>query len=158
MTPLRFLGGLGLGLGLVFSAGCMASRDRAPVSALTPVAGDVRTGQAVWCPRRSMPELAGELIVINPPGPDFLVRFSKDPLCLAQAERQGGRWRVEFAAGTRHRQGRGRLPQWTAWFVLTEALDGATLPKPWTGQVRSTGEFRLSNPRTGESLEGFLTP
>jgi hypothetical protein len=144
-------------LGLLLLAGCASPRDAASRSP-EPLSGEARIGQAVWRPRRQLPELAGELVVVNPPGPDFLVRFSKDPLCLAQAESRDGRWRVEFAAGTRHRQGRGRLPRWTVWLVLADAMEARPLRRPWVGEVTSSGEIRLSNARTGETLEGFLGP
>ncbi|MCC7373127.1 MAG: hypothetical protein IT581_00615 [Verrucomicrobiales bacterium] len=144
-------------VGLIVLAGCTSPRDRSSPPP-TAISGEVRTGQAVWRPRRQMPELAGELVVVNPPGPDFLIRFSKDPLCLVHAESRDGRWRVEFAAGTQHRQGRGRLPRWTAWLILADAMESRPLPKPWTGEVTASGEIQLSNPRTGESLEGFLVP
>lgn len=154
MTLIRWLGCFGL----LLLAGCVTSQDGPPGTPSAPLSGDVQTGQAVWRPRRSLPELAGELVVINPPGPDFLVRFSKDPLCLAQAESRANRWRIEFAAGTRRWKGRGQPPRWTAWSILPAALERAPVPKPWTADLTPSGEFRLSNSRTGESLEGFLTP
>lgn len=118
----------------------------------------LRQGQAVWHPRRHAPEIAGDLIVASHPDGQAFVQFSKSPLTLVSAEKTAYEWQVEFPLQDKRYAGRGKPPSRLSWLVLPEALSGAIPPQPWEWRVEKGGNWRLSNPKTGESLEGYLAP
>lgn len=115
-------------------------------------------GQAVWHPRPDAPELAGELLVATNPQGDFLLSFSKPPMELVIARRTGSFWRVDFPAEQRCFGGRGRASPRLLWLHLPGALAGEELPPALHFESDAGGGWRLSNPRTGETLQGFLAP
>ena len=146
-----------LGLLLVVGlAGCVS-----PAPAL-PAAGtgdwSVRQGQAVWCPRRGGPELAGDLILSTSPSGDFLVEFSKTPLTLVSARRVGARWGVSFPTEGRRIGGRGAGSDRLLWLRLPDALAGRPVPAPLRFATPAPEGWEMENPRTGERIEGFLSP
>lgn len=116
-----------------------------------------QTGQAVWQPRRNAPPLAGELVLARRPGGEFFLQFSKPPLTLVEATRTGPRWRVAFPGFGREYQGRGAGTTRLLWLWLPVALEGGPLPAALTFQ-READRWRLVHARTGESLEGWLSP
>jgi hypothetical protein len=135
--------------------GC-AGPGPSPVPAAT-AEWHTQTGQAIWQARPGAAALAGELVLARRPNGDFLVQFSKPPLTLVEAARTGGRWRVAFPGSARRFHGTGTAPARWLWLWLPAALDGAPLPA--NVHFHRTGEgWRLVNPRTGESLEGYLAP
>lgn len=119
----------------------------------------VRQGQAVWQPRGGMSPIAGELVLATSAGGDFVVEFSKTPLTVARAHRHGPRWQVDFPAQPRRLGGQGSPTTRVLWCWLAPALEGAGLPRGVQfSREAGSGNWRLENTRTGESLEGFLTP
>ena len=141
-------------LGLL-GAGCAA--PPAPSSPAGPLAWPTRAGQAVWQPRRAAPAIAGELVLARGDAGDFVLQFSKPPVPLVEARRTGAHWEVAFPAGGRRVRGRGPGPTRLLWLWLPVALEGGALPRDlgftWEGE-----NWRLVNPRTGESLAGYLAP
>lgn len=125
-----------------------------------PGPGDwtVRQGQAVWCPRREGPELAGDLVLSTRPSGDFLVEFSKTPLTLVSAHRVGARWEVSFPTEGRRIRGRGAGNDRLLWLRLPDALAGKPVPAPLRFAIPGPEGWKMENPRTGERIEGFLSP
>jgi hypothetical protein len=118
----------------------------------------VRQGEAVWKPGRNRPELAGELMAAANQDGDFFVQLAKTPFALATARQADGIWRIEFGAGGYTRGGRGAPPARFVWFELPRFLAGEPLEEGWRSETRPGQRWRLENLRTGESLEGFLSP
>lgn len=116
----------------------------------------IHQGQAVWCPHRGTSGVAADvLLATNPDGRVFL-RFAKTPLPLAVAQKTSLAWQLEFPLRHKRYAGRGAPPDRLIWFILPVALSGAPPPPPWSWHRPGSGNWRLVNPRTGESLEGFF--
>lgn len=151
--------GLRLGLLLLgcggWLGGCTGPHPTPPPPDAAP--WQTRTGQAVWQARRDAPPLAGELVLAQRPGGEFFLQFSKPPLTLVEAARTGTRWRIAFPNADRAYQGRGAGTTRLLWLWLPAALEGGALPKPLSFR-READRWRLLNARTGESLEGWLSP
>jgi hypothetical protein len=116
----------------------------------------VHEGQAVWRPTRKRPELAGDLLLATNTEGDFFIRFAKTPFTLATAREQAGAWQIDFGGGMHVFSGHGSPPRRFAWFQLPGALDGRKPPPPWKFTALPDDSWRLENPHTGESLEGYL--
>lgn len=142
---------------LLLVSGCR-SAEQLPLVDLASPGWNLQHGQAVWKPRESKPELAGELVIGTNTVGDCFVQFTKTPFTLVTAQRVAARWQIEFGAGEFSRRGRGRSPTRCAWFVLPEALATGSVEVPWHFQSPTTGVWRLENTRTGEVLEGYLKP
>ncbi|MEI6783105.1 MAG: hypothetical protein WCQ21_19540 [Verrucomicrobiota bacterium] len=67
-------------------------------------------------------------------------------------------WLIQFPAGNLSFTGHRQPPTRFAWLYLHAALAGEPLPKPLRFQTKPDGGWRLENPRSGETLEGFLAP
>jgi hypothetical protein len=120
---------------------------------------ETRHGQAVWHPRPAAPELAGELMLATNRQGDFVLSFSKPPMDLVIARRSGPAWRIDFPPENRRFGGHGGATTRMLWLHLPEALAGRPLPgKLRFKSDRSGGGWRLENPGTGETIEGFLSP
>lgn len=155
-TPATLRWGPGIGAAaLALLLGC-----RTPSEPAFPAPGGthwhVQQGQAVWCPGRGRPELAGEVLVASASGNRWFTELTKTPLALVTASRSERRWRIAFPGAARRYAGRGAPPKRFLWLYLGPALAGETLPGEVTFERKPEGRWRLANPRTGESLEGFL--
>jgi hypothetical protein len=135
--------------------GCVGAKPSPPPPARAP--WQTQTGQAVWQPRRDAPPLAGELVLARRPGGEFFLQFSKPPLTLVEASRAGPRWRIAFPGFGREYRGRGAGTTRLLWLWLSVALEGGPLPSALTFH-READRWRLVHARTGESLEGWLSP
>ena len=120
----------------------------------------VRQGQGVWKPSSARLELAGEIILATRDDGDYFVQFSKTPLTLAVAQKQGPRWRIDFGQGQRHWSGIGTPPGRFCWFELPLAMSAPAKPLDhgWKLVPRDDGNWLLENSQTGERIEGFLSP
>ncbi len=119
----------------------------------------VRQGQAVWRPKTEGPEIAGELTVAIGASGEYLIEFAKPALPLVRVVRQGERWEIAVP-GRGRRSGTGIPPSAVAgWMRLGDLLTGRPLPAPWRGESGTDGgDWSVENPRTGERIEGFLSP
>lgn len=148
---------LSLLLCLGAGAGC-----RTPIeSSLFTTSGpgwQVQEGQALWRPGRSYPELAGEIVYAHNSDGRSGIQFTKTPLPLVLAQTTPQRWLIQFPPRSLSFGGRGRPPTRFAWLYLPAALAGEPLPQRFQFQRKADGGWRLENSRTGETLEGFLTP
>jgi hypothetical protein len=69
-----------------------------------------------------------------------------------------GHWRIEFGSNEHHWKGRGHPPARFVWFQLPDAIQTGRAGGGWLYFTNENG-WRLANPHTGESLEGyFLAP
>lgn len=118
----------------------------------------VRQGQAVWRPRHGAPELAGDLILSTHPSGDFLVEFSKTPFTLVAAHRVGMRWEASFPTQDRRLGGHGTGSDRLLWLRLPDALAGKPVASPLTFSSTGPERWLIENHRTGERIEGFLSP
>jgi len=146
-----------LAAGAFFGTACR-SIHRMPLVDLSSPGWSVCQGQAVWKPTRTKPELAGELIVATNTAGDFFVQFSKLPFTLATAQRIGAHWQIEFGAGDVAMSGRGRPPSRLAWLELPHAIARGNAARPWQFEGKASNAWLLENPRTGETIEGYLLP
>jgi hypothetical protein len=138
-------------------AGCGAAVHLPPVDLAQPGWRTLQ-GQAVWQPPRHRPEMAGDLLLATNVNGDFFLQFSKTPFTVATAEVSGGKWQIEFGDHEHHWSGRGAPPDLFAWFELPRLLGGAPPAARWQWERRPGGQWRLQNPRSGESLEGRFFP
>ena len=143
--------------GLALLLGCRTPTEPPLANSLGAV-WHVQQGQAIWHPGRGRPELAGELLWASASGGRSFVEFTKTPFSLVLARRDPGRWRVEFPGAGRRFTGRGTPPTRFLWLYLGPALAGEALPGHLKFERRPDGQWDLQNPRSGESLEGYLTP
>lgn len=118
----------------------------------------VQQGQALWRPKRDLPEIGGDLVLAGHDDGRCLIQFDKTPLSLVSAQTTRTQWLIQFPPRRMGFSGRGPGPTRFAWLYLHTALAGEPLPSPLRFERRSDGNWRLENTRTGETLEGFLGP
>jgi hypothetical protein len=142
-------------LALLVAAGCNTAPPMAPVT-LSDAGWTVWNGQAIWRPVRSMPELTGDLtLAVNTNGAAF-VQFSKTiPFAIARLE--GKYWSIEFPPDHRKYSGHRPLPHHFAMLQLPAVARTNAVSRPWT-ESGGMDDWQIDNPRTGETLHGFLAP
>ncbi|HUD47290.1 MAG TPA: hypothetical protein VMR33_10690 [Candidatus Baltobacteraceae bacterium] len=112
-------------------------------------------GQAVWKPGKSIPELAGDVMVAVNSNGNAIVQFSKTiPFATARLDRL--RWQIEFPAGNRLYSGRYPLPSHFAWLQLPALAEGMPLSKPWA-ETGTLDQWQIVNGGAGETLRGYLS-
>lgn len=143
-------------LGLVFLCGCQTA-TQSLFTANGP-GWRVQQGQALWRPESSLPEFGGDLVLARDAAGRCLIQFDKTPMAILSAQLTTNRWLIKFPQREMSFGGRGA--GWTrfAWLYLPAALDGKPLPKNYIFTQKSDGGWRLENSRTGETVEGFLSP
>lgn len=109
-------------------------------------------------PKRSAEGVAGELLIATQADGSCWVQFSKPPFNLVTAQRTPERWHIDFQQGRQRQSGRSAPPPRLIWFQLARALQGESLVTPWQYMREPDNTWRLSNPTTGERLEGYLAP
>jgi hypothetical protein len=151
-------GALGLALLILMpmSFGCRTGGN--PAFTTSGPGWRLREGQALWCPKKQMPEIGGELLVASHEDGRCLTEFSKSPLTLAVAQSGPIGWSIKFPPAGMSFSGAGKPPQRFLWLYLNAALAGKSLPKQIHFQRNSGDRWRLENIRTGESMEGYLAP
>jgi len=141
---------------LVLAAGCQTS-----TTSLFTAAGPgwrVQEGQALWRPRRGYPELAGDLVAVTDQNGRCLLQFSKTPLTLVSAQVTSTNWLIQFPPQEMSFAGRGKPHARFLLLHLPAALASEPLPPPLRFERKPDGNWRLENPRTGETLEGKFFP
>jgi len=147
----------GLWLLVVVGVSCRSVPSLPPADLSAP-GWRLQQGQAVWKPAVNKPELAGELLLATHTNGDFLIQFTKTPMSLTAAHSVSGRWQIEFGSRDYVHRGHGQPPARFVWFQLPRALTGASLGSEWRVGRAATNTWKLENARTGETLEGFLSP
>jgi hypothetical protein len=142
--------------GLMFLCGCQT----APQNLFTAAGPGwhVRQGQALWRPQRGMPEFGGDLVLATDDAGRCLIQFDKTPMAILSAQVTSNRWLINFPQRQMSFSGRGPAPADFSWLYLPGALAGKPLPKELRFERKPDGGWRLENSRTGETVEGFLSP
>ena len=141
---------------LGFLCGCQTATQ-----SLFPAAGPawhVQQGQALWRPQRGLPEFGGDLVLARDDAGHCLIQFDKTPMAILSAQTTSNRWLIKFPQRQMSFSGRGPGPTRFSWLYLPPALAGNPLPKQLHFENKPDGGWRLENSRTGETLEGFLSP
>ena len=118
----------------------------------------IQQGQALWRPERGLPEFGGDLVLASNPDGRALIQFDKTPLSMVFAQTTTNRWLIRFPQRQMSFSGHGLGPTRFAWLYLPAALAGKPLPAPLHFERKPDGNWRLENTRTGEILEGYLSP
>ncbi len=156
-TGVRCLRGVLFALAAMALGGCRTPAPLAPLNLAEP-GWQVRQGQAVWRARPQRPALAGELLVAwNTDGRAF-AQFTKTPFTLLNARLSPTEWAIEFPPERRSYHGGSLPPHQFAWLHLPGALAGGPLPHQLEMVRKDDGGWRLVNRRTGEQIEGYLSP
>jgi hypothetical protein len=148
---------LALLVGLVLSAGCR-SASQAPLFTATGPGWRVQEGQALWRPRRGYPEIGGDVVLASHEDGRCLIQFAKTPMTLVSAQTTGTNWLIQFPPARLSFRGRRQPPTHFGWLYLYAALSGQPLAPPFRFEREPDGGWRLENPRSGETLKGFLAP
>jgi hypothetical protein len=141
---------------LVLACGC-----RTTTQSLFTASGPgwrVQQGQALWRPERGLPQFGGDLVLAGDANGRSLVQFDKTPLAMVFAQTTPDRWLIRFPPRQLGFTGHGPGPTRFVWLYLPAALAGNRLPSPLHFERKPDGGWRLANSRTGETLEGFLSP
>ncbi|MGI8966400.1 MAG: hypothetical protein ACR2H1_09995 [Limisphaerales bacterium] len=123
----------------------------------------IQEGQAVWKPNQKAPEIAGEILAAQNPNGKTVVQFIKSPFPICIAQTTSNAWQIEFPPQNKTFSGRGNPPAKfgplpTGWLQLSRVLAGLPPPTSWSYQKMDETNWRLENKKTGESIEGFLSP
>jgi hypothetical protein len=118
----------------------------------------VHTGQALWCPGRGLPQIAGDLILAGDGHDRHLIQFDKTPISIVSAQVTSHRWLIQFPQAHHSLAGHGAGSTRFIWLYLPAALAGQPLPQPLRFERKPGANWHLENTKTGESVEGFLSP
>jgi len=142
--------------GLVILCGCQT----APKTLFTASGPGwrVQQGQALWRPKRGLPEFGGDLVFASHADGRSLIEFDKTPLSMVSAQTTSTNWLISFPQRRWSFTGRGSGPARFAWLHLYAALEGKPLPSTLHFERKADGGWRLENTRTGETLEGYFSP
>jgi hypothetical protein len=145
-----------LSLALIFLCGCYSHHPyRWPSYNLSEPGWKVWNGQAVWKPRPTIPELAGDVMVAVNTNGSALIQFSKT-IPFATARLNGRHWQIEFPAGNRLYSGKYPLPNHFAWFQLPALAEGVPPSKHWI-EKGNLDQWEIVNHSGSETLRGYLT-
>jgi hypothetical protein len=132
------------------AAGCRMGPPLPPANLETP-GWKISHGEAVW--HRGALDIAGELLVARSGTNRSLVQFTKGPLQIVTARREGTTWEIQFPMQKRTFRGRGNPPRSLGWLHLASALAGQNPPRTWTW-TRDGDSWRLES--GSEHIEGIL--
>ena len=153
--PRRFLWPILLA-GVVLLSGCQTT----PKNLFTAdgPGWKVQQGQALWRPNKDLPEFGGDLVFASNPDGRSLIQFDKTPLAMVSAQVTPAQWLIRFPQGQMNFAGHGAASTRFGWLYLPAALRGEKLPDAVHFARKPDGGWRLENSRTGETIEGFLSP
>lgn len=156
----RFSAALILGITLFAAVLCLSGCQTATKNLFTTAGPDwqVQQGQALWRPQRGLPEFGGDLVLASDGAGRHLIQFDKTPMAILSAQTTSNRWLIKFPQRNLSFSGYGPGPTRFGWLYLPRALAGQTLPKNFHFERKPDGGWRLENSRTGETVEGFLSP
>jgi len=162
---------------------CGCRTPATPAIDLSDPAWRIHQGQAVWVspnPKGQSEGVAGELLLATQSDGSCWVQFAKPPFSLVTAQRTPKHWTITFQQGRQRYGASGSPPAKLIWFQLPRALTvisggqsssgtgispvraethgRESLDSPWKFQRNDDDTWLLENPKTGERLEGYLTP
>jgi hypothetical protein len=146
-------------LGLIVLGGCQT--PALPPVDLTQPTWTILQGQAVWVAPKSKRDatgVAGELLLATQPDGSCWVQFAKPPFTLVTAQRTPQQWRIAFQQDRQRYGAPGSPPTRLIWFQLARAINGQPVDNSWKFVRDPDDTWRLTNPATGERLEGYLAP
>jgi hypothetical protein len=133
------------------AVGCRTVPPLPPVN-LDEKGWTLKEGQAVWR-RGAQLDLAGEVLIGLSPD-CAMVQFTKGPIPVVVARREGEVWEARFPMQNRRYSGRGTPPARLAWLQLARALAGEPLARGWTWETNG-GAWKLQS--RNESITGAFT-
>ena len=142
--------------GLMFICGCQTATQS--LFTATGPGWRVQQGQALWRPKSGLPEFGGDLVLARDDAGNCLIQFDKTPMAILSAQVTSNRWLIKFPQKNWSFSGRGEGSTRFAWLYLPAALAEKPLPKNFHFEKKPDGGWRLENSKTGETLEGFLSP
>jgi len=134
---------------------------QSPVKSLFTATGPewrVQQGQVLWRPQKGLPEFGGDLVLAGDDSGRRLIQFDKTPMAILSAQTTTNRWLIKFPQRNLSFSGWGAGSTRFSFLYLPAALEGKKLPKDLHFERKADGGWRLENSRTGETLEGFLSP
>jgi hypothetical protein len=140
---------------LVCLCGCYSHKPYPwPPDNLSAPGWKVWNGQAVWKPRKNIPELTGDVMVaVN--GKRAIVQFTKT-ITFATARLDGRHWEIDFPAGNRVYAGHYPLPSHFAWFELPGLVEGVPPRRSWV-EKGNLDEWEINSRHGSETLHGYLS-
>jgi hypothetical protein len=130
--------------------GCETGPPLPPLNLSAP-GWHTRTGQAVWKPDRSKPEIVGDLLISWDDTGNAYLQFSK-AFPIVSARLGSNRWEVEFPPQNKRYAAPGNPPARIVWLQLLRAMTGGEINRRWSLD-RTDNARTLSNKGSGESLE-----
>ncbi len=112
-------------------------------------------GQAVWRLEHGSREIAGEVLVATGRDGRAFVQFTKAPFPIVTAQLAPHEWWAEFPPQGKRYSGHGNPPERIIFLQLARILAGNPPLKNWSWQSDPSG-WKLTNEKSGESLEGFF--
>ena len=113
-------------------------------------------GQVLWRSQKDAPEIAGEILFATHGPGRTMLQMTKTPLPFVTVQTRGEEWEIEFVPQRRSFSGRGTPTPRLLWIHLARALNGTKPPEPLRFEQTEPHGFTLENPKTGESISGFL--
>ena len=129
----------------------------APINLREP-GWNVREGQAIWKRDKTAPEIAGEVLLATRPDGCTFVQFTKTPFPMIIAQTTTNHWQIEIPVQNKRFSGPGAPPKRLIWAYLPGLLEGRAPPKGWAWTPLPDNGWRLENSRSGELLQGYLSP
>jgi hypothetical protein len=153
MKPvLRALAGGAVLASALVTAGCLATGPKLAPLNLSEPGWRLQETAAVWIPKTDGPQLVGELLVALHPDGRRWIQFSKQTMPVVSARQTPEAWEISSSLSNARHSGRGQPPARVLWLQL-DGLPPGRVTSPWSLENRADGSWRLSNPRTGESLD-----
>jgi hypothetical protein len=144
-------------LTLVCLCGCYSHRPYAWSSYnLSEPGWRVWNGQAIWKPRKSIPELTGDVMVAVNTNGSAIIQYTKT-IPFATARLDGHHWQIDFPAGDRVYAGNYPLPSHFAWFQLPALVGGVPPSRSWV-EKGNLDQWEIDSRHGSETLSGYLTP
>lgn len=136
------------------TTGCIA--PKLPPANLSSPGWVVRDVPALWRPSSEAEEIAGEILwARNSDAAALFVQFSKGGLPILVAREEPAGWTLSSSLRKGTYGGRGSGPRQVPWFQLS-TMPPARVAAPWQVDTTAGDRWILSNPRTGERLEGVV--
>ena len=152
----RWSGAASLVLLAVLAASCRTIPPLPAVNLSEP-GWTLHQGQALWRNQKDAPEIAGEILFATHAGGRTMLQMTKNPLPFVAVQTSGDSWQIEFVPQQRRFSGKGTPTPRLLWIHLARALNGTPPPVPLKFQQTEPHGFTLENPKTGESITGFLS-
>jgi hypothetical protein len=140
-------------LALLLFVGCRTPNF--PPADLSAPGWKTRTGQAIWKPDRSKPEIVGDLVIAADQSGNAYLQFSK-AFPIVSARITPDAWQIEFPAQNKQYAAPGKAPSRISWLQLLRIWTKAEISKNWEISKQAENAITLSNAQTGEWIEAHF--